>query len=259
MNEVFLKYANYYDIINEGKNYQLEADKINDIIKSKDSKAISVLDLGCGSGIHANYLANMGFEVTGVDFSSEMIAIANKKRENEYSLNKHRLNFIQGDIRSIELGKQFDVIISMFHVFSYLNSNIDLSSAYSVINKHLKLNGIFIYDFWYGPGVLNELPSIKIKNIKSKNLEIKRIAYPQLDVNKNLVVVNYEFYLIDNNNNSVNRINESHSMRYFFYPELQILHHENNLKILEFYDPKTIQLPKLNSWNGLIVSKKIDS
>ena len=96
-------------------------------------------------------------------------------------------------------------------------------------------------------------------HLRHKNLEIKRIAYPQLDVNKNLVVVNYEFYLIDNNNNSVNRINESHSMRYFFYPELQILHHENNLKILEFYDPKTIQLPKLNSWNGLIVSKKIDS
>jgi 2-polyprenyl-3-methyl-5-hydroxy-6-metoxy-1,4-benzoquinol methylase len=36
----------------------------------------SILDIGCGTGINANYMASLGFSVIGIDSSREMIRIA---------------------------------------------------------------------------------------------------------------------------------------------------------------------------------------
>ena len=47
-----------------------------ELIDSGKIKPCSAIDLGCGAGNYAVYLASRGFEVTGVDFSSEAIKIA---------------------------------------------------------------------------------------------------------------------------------------------------------------------------------------
>lgn len=52
-----------------------EADKFVSLLNLGDS----VLDVGCGAGIHSKYLIQKGLRVTGIDFSEKMIEIA--KRE----------------------------------------------------------------------------------------------------------------------------------------------------------------------------------
>src|SRR5262245_32846862 len=51
-----------------------------------------MLDLGCGTGRHATYLASKGFDVTGLDLSAESIAMA---RQNA----GRNLRFVRGDMR----------------------------------------------------------------------------------------------------------------------------------------------------------------
>src|SRR5579864_8930898 len=82
-------------------------------------KVKSVLDVGCGTGKQAFFLAEKGYEVTGIDVSRGMIKISiseNNKMKN--------LRFFEMDMRRIDLPqsvkKPFDVIVSFFGGFGYL-------------------------------------------------------------------------------------------------------------------------------------------
>ena len=139
---VFQSYANYYDLIYQDKDYQAECDFLESIFSKYFSKPVrTILDLGCGTGKHDLILQKEGYKITGVDNSKEMLKIAKANLKNA------DINYIEGDIRNINLNKKFDVIISLFHVFSYLTSNEDLDSAFSTVQKHLKENGICIEGF----------------------------------------------------------------------------------------------------------------
>ncbi len=74
----------------------------------------TVLDVGCGSGDNAIYLASRGFEVTGVDFSAKAISIAKQKAANA----KVAVTFLTLDALKIgTLDKRFDTVIDfgLFH------------------------------------------------------------------------------------------------------------------------------------------------
>jgi predicted TPR repeat methyltransferase len=135
---VFNKYSEYYDLIYEDKNYKKEVKYIDELIQKLHPGAKTILDIGCGTGIHANLLASLGYKVLGVDFSEQMIQIANSKKLIEYKENHDLLEFKTGDIRKIDLHDKFDVVVSLFHVISYLNSNQDLNDGLNTIYKHLK-------------------------------------------------------------------------------------------------------------------------
>ena len=39
--------------------------------------------------------------------------------------------------------------------------------------KHLKQNGVFIFDFWYGPGVLTDPPALRQKRLENNEMKTK--------------------------------------------------------------------------------------
>src|SRR5690349_5525981 len=116
---VFNKYAKYYDLFYREKDYAVEVDYI--IKAGKFSPPMSILDLGCGTGGHVLPLAERGFHVTGVDLAEEMIGQAKQKALES----KIVADFFRGDIRSLDLGKKFDAVISMFAVMGYQTENDD--------------------------------------------------------------------------------------------------------------------------------------
>jgi len=83
--KIFQKYANYYDILYQDKDYKKECDFLEKIFEKYSKKRInSILDLGCGTGSHSLILAKRDYEVSGVDLSSQMINRArNKARDNK--------------------------------------------------------------------------------------------------------------------------------------------------------------------------------
>jgi 2-polyprenyl-3-methyl-5-hydroxy-6-metoxy-1,4-benzoquinol methylase len=102
-------------------------------------------------------LAEKGYAMTGVDLSEEMLAVANSQLSTaiqQGSLNSQppSLNFLQGDIRTVRLGKAFDVVVSLFHVVSYQTTNKDLTDAFATARAHLH-RAEFHFDRWYGPAV----------------------------------------------------------------------------------------------------------
>ena len=70
-------------------------------------KGLDVGDLGCGDGYGSYLLFNNGYEVTGMDFSEQMVEIA-KKQE------KAGLKFIQGDLSSLPFeDKRFHAVMAI--------------------------------------------------------------------------------------------------------------------------------------------------
>ena len=76
---VFGKLAKYYDLVHENKNYEQESSYVHGLIQKHNPEAQTILDIGCGTGNYAFAMQTLGYEVTGVDASSEMIEIAKTK------------------------------------------------------------------------------------------------------------------------------------------------------------------------------------
>ena len=102
-------------------------------------KGGSVLDLGCGTGRHSLALSKAGFLVTGIDSSGEALELANKRAKELGNTS----TFLQGDIRSINLGQSFDLVLLVGNVFGY-GTDEDQKKILLRANSHLKNNGVFI-------------------------------------------------------------------------------------------------------------------
>jgi len=215
--KIFQKYANYYDILYQDKDYKKECDFLEKIFEKYSKKRInSILDLGCGTGSHSLILAKRDYEVSGVDLSSQMINRArNKARDN-----KIKVNFIKGDIRKIDLEKEFDAVISMFAVISYQITNENILSVFQVANIHLTRGGLFIFDCWFGPAVLVQKPQGRFKILDRKSEKVIRFVTPVLDILNHTVDVQYKIIKISKNK-ILDEVEETHQMRFLFPQEIK--------------------------------------
>jgi SAM-dependent methyltransferase len=221
MSQVFDSYARYYDLLYQDKDYEGESKYIADRIHEKSPRAKSILELGCGTGVHAEHLARAGYSIHGVDLSREMLDRAEARKVSMAEDLAARLSFGHGDVREVRTGQTYDVVVSLFHVISYQPGNADLEKVFATAADHLKTAGLFLFDFWYGPAVLTQKPEVRVKRLENEEIRVTRIAEPVMRENKNLVDVNYDIFVEEKKSAVINRIHEQHKMRYLFLPELE--------------------------------------
>jgi predicted TPR repeat methyltransferase len=215
---VFNKYAEYYDALYAEKDYVAECNFLEAIFTTYANQPVqSILDLGCGTGGHVLQLAGRGYTVCGVDRSANMLAIAREKKLKMADGEKIILQ--QGDIRSVELNEQFDVVVSMFAVMSYMVSNDDVQMALKTARRHLLTGGLFIFDAWHGPGVMTDPPADRYKFAQKENMRLIRFAHPVVDIVRQAVDVNYKLLNLEGKK-LVSEVDETHSMRFFFPQEI---------------------------------------
>lgn len=248
----FKLYSKYYDLLYKDKNYELESDYIINTIKKYDKSEIkSMIELGCGSGGHANFLAEKKISITGLDRSQEMVHLANSKGINNFE-------GLVCDITNFEISKKFDCAISMFHVMSYLTQYELFIKTLTCVNKHLKFGGIFFFDCWYTPAVINLKPSIKIKTISDHEHTVTRIANPKIDYFTSTVNIDFKIFIEELSNSKISMFNELHSMRHFSALELTLFAKLTGFEILNIEEFMTSKQPTENSWAVSVLLKKIE-
>jgi len=239
-------YSRYYDLLYQDKDYKGEAEYILRLIRKFHPRAKTLLDMGCGTGKHAALFKGAGYDVHGVDASEMMLERAQG--------NHPEIPFTFGDARSVDLHRSFDVVTSLFHVASYQNSNDDVVQYLTNVAQHLAPGGIFIFDFWHGPGVMRDPPSVRVKRLEDPLLRVTRTAKPTLYPLANRVDVHYQVLIDQNDNGESHEIVETHSMRYFTIPELEYFLTTNGLRLEESFGWMSDGLPDINSWTACCVA-----
>lgn len=257
MNEVFDHYAQYYDLLYRDKDYAAETAYVASHIHRIHPNANTILELGCGTGTHAEHFARLGFTVVGVDMSTTMLSQAETRKAGLPTEIAARLTFIHGDVRTIRTSKHYDAVISLFHVMSYQTSNADLENAFTTAAAHLDTGGVFLFDFWYGPAVLSQMPEVRVKNLESEKVRVLRIAEPEMLPNENRVDVNYRLLIEEIATGSIKRMFEKHCMRYLFKPELELLMKYSGFHPDFFAEWMTDQPLNTEGWSSVLVAKRL--
>lgn len=245
----FFDYSQYYNLLYKDKDYSKEAHFIDSCIKKYNKNARSILDLGCGTGQHAKYLARRGYKVHGIDKSEQMLEIA------KIAVKERNVSFSTGDIRNYVSNKTYDVITSLFDVISYQTTNNDLLKSFETAARHLEPSGIFIFDCWYGPGVLTDHPTPRLKRFEDNEFLITRFAEPVIYPNENTVNVKYDLFIQRKSDKTIQEIHEEHLMRYLFRPELELMLANSGFILKGFYENLTMNIPKVNSWKILVIAQ----
>lgn len=216
--EVFGAYAGFYDALYADKDYEAECDFLVDVFAQQGvTPGATVLDLGCGTGGHVIPLARRGFRVAGVDRAEGMVERARAKAAEEGV----EAEFVVGDVRSVDLGRRFDAVVSMFAVVSYQLTNEDLAAMFAVARRHLEPGSPFVFDAWFGPAVLIEQPEPRTKVVRMPDGDsITRAARPTLDVVSQTVEVAYDVTR-ERDGRVVERTAEAHHMRFLFAQEIR--------------------------------------
>jgi 2-polyprenyl-3-methyl-5-hydroxy-6-metoxy-1,4-benzoquinol methylase len=139
---VFAEYAPWYDLLYQDKDYASEVDFVEGRLRDHGVASGKVLDLGCGTGLHAIEFARRGWAVAGVDLSQEMIAGA-KERAEQAGL---AIPFRQGDACEAGPEHDFDTVVSLFHVASYQRDRKRLEGLFRTAYAALKPGGMLFSD-----------------------------------------------------------------------------------------------------------------
>jgi SAM-dependent methyltransferase len=254
---MFTKSAQYYDALYAEKNYSTEVDYLDALIQRHMSGALTLLDLGCGTGRHAIKFTEKGYRVVGVDRSPEMLGKADNRRLGLPPQLRERLLFEQQDIRSLSLHRCFDAVVALFHVVSYQTSNHDLIAALAAAKAHVKSNGVFVFDCWYGPGVLRDPPTARVKRWEDDSYRFLRIAEPVVHFAENTVDVHYQFITVEKATGACTEFAEMHTMRYFFAPELSIALQHVGLELVALTEWMQNYERDATPWSVAVIARPI--
>jgi SAM-dependent methyltransferase len=244
------EYAAAYDALYEEKDYLGECDLIERIFQQYGQGEMRrVLDLGCGTGGHVWPLAERGYQVVGVDRSPFMLERARARGVSA--------RFELSDIAALDLpDPPFDAAVMMFGVLSYQHTNADLQAALSSARRHLRPGGLLFADAWYGPAVLSQRPSQRIKVIDRPGEQVIRVASSDLDTRHNLCTVNYHLWRISEQR-VLAETREVHTMRYVFAPELELFLSGAGFELLrlgsfpDFFEAEATEA----SWNVALAAR----
>jgi ubiquinone/menaquinone biosynthesis C-methylase UbiE len=197
----YRKLAKYYDVIYSFKNYKKESNDITRLIsKYKKSKGNMLLDVGCGTGKHIQYL-KLKYKCAGTDLNGEMLAIARK--------NIKGVEFKRRNMMNLNLNERFDVITCLFSAIGYLKTSDQLKRTFGGFYRHLNPGGICIIDAWFDKSRWH-VGSVHMRAYDYAGLKIARIGYSSIHGNMSVLD---EHYVIAEKNKGVTDVADKSELR----------------------------------------------
>lgn len=113
-------------------------------------RPLRLVDLGCGTGNVAIPLAAGGYNVVGIDFSAEMLAVAEQKwsavRSQSGAVRQGSLRLLECDMCEWELTEPVDVVYSFCDSVNYVTDEADLRQLLRTVAHRLLPGGLFVFD-----------------------------------------------------------------------------------------------------------------
>jgi SAM-dependent methyltransferase len=158
-----------YDLLNSarGKDYVGEASAVASAVRARCAEAATLLDVGCGTGRHIEAFAADGFDCVGVDVSRAMLSQA--------SVRCPETNFIEADIRTMDVGRTFDAVVCLNGTIGYMLTAEDLRAAVSRLRAHLADDGVVVVEPWFAPNQWF-VPNVSAESAKEGDVAVARVS-----------------------------------------------------------------------------------
>lgn len=213
-------YADTYDLVYRDKDYRREVDAVTRLFARYATGGVhKILDLGCGTGRHAEVLLERGYSVTGIDRSEAMLALARQRLAEKAGAD--RLSLQRGDARDFSAGATFDAAVMMFNVLGYLTTNDDVLAAFRSVRRHLLPGGCFVFDIWYGPAVVKDPPRARMTQFDTGDSRVTRFVEGRHDRDTQVCDITIRLLQIAGDRVRLDT-EETHRVRYFFPLELDL-------------------------------------
>jgi SAM-dependent methyltransferase len=160
--------ARYYDRIYAFKAYRDEAEAVRELVARECPNATTLLEVGCGTGGHLVFFREW-FAVEGIDRSAAMLEVAGTKLAG--------VALHEGDMRSFDLGRRFDVVACLFSSIGYVRSVEELGTAVGTMARHLAPGGVLLVEPWFTPDQWHTPGRVRANMmVDDEDLEIARFV-----------------------------------------------------------------------------------
>ncbi len=229
------KYAQFYDLCYEAKDYQRECDFFESLIKHFSNRSVSsVLDIGCGTGRHSIPLAQKGYNVTGIDASSQMLRYAKLFARSAGVGPIFRLSRLP----SILVKGKFDAAASFFAVLNYLPNENALFRALKNIRRVLHPGGVLFLDMWNPEAAIKSYTPITYREIANPSFHILRVSETKIIANK--VTDQFTFFIYDKKNKKIISFKEKHVFRLYSPAQMELYLGKSGFGSVKTFSPLKI-------------------
>lgn len=178
---MFTKSARFYDTIYSWKDYEAESRRVAELIKERNPRARTLLDVACGTGHHLDHLKGM-YEASGLDSDEDMVRLA---RERHPELSIH-----QADMADFNLSQTFDTVICLFSSIGYALSVDRLRQSIATMARHLNAGGILIVEPWLTPEAFEGGKPFALF-VDETDLKIASMDVPEVDGRISVITFHY--------------------------------------------------------------------
>lgn len=224
---MFSKSAKYYNALyaSMGKDYIGETQKVHQIIqKHKISPGNSLLDIACGTGLHASVF-QQHYQVEGLDLDNEMLEVARESYP--------EIPFHQADMAEFDLGRKFDAITCLFSSIGYVKTTSRLNQAIQTMSGHLLPGGVLVVEPWFTPEQLT-VGRVFALFVDQPDLKISRMSLGE--IKGRLSILNFHYMV--GTPQGIETFNERHELGLFVHEEYLGAFHKAGLKTI--HDPEGV-------------------
>jgi SAM-dependent methyltransferase len=212
-------HARYYDLIYASKPYAEEARFVHDLLGGRPGR---LLDVACGSGRHAREFAGLGWEVTGVDYSPDLL-----ERARQAGIDVH-----QQDMRQLDVpGAPFDAVTCLFDSIGYPQDNEGIIAALEGMGRH---GARVAVEFLHAPALLTHADPVRVRRWELPGGgELLRVSETEIDVPAMTMHVSYDVVELRADGGYA-RERERQSNRFFAVEEMRALMQLAGLRVDRF-------------------------
>ncbi|MBO1871786.1 class I SAM-dependent methyltransferase [Lachnoanaerobaculum sp. Marseille-Q4761] len=246
--EQYTNFAKVYDLFMDNVPYDKWVERIRDILHKENIFDGLICDLGCGTGAITERLANIGYDMIGIDNSYDMLDIAMEKK---YASGNDILYLCQ-DMREFELYGTVRAIVSGCDSLNYIQDLSGLEEVFSLVNNYLDPGGLFIFDMNTVYKYQNILGENTFSEVRDQAAFIWENTY---DNNKRINEYDLNLF-IKLENDIYKRFEERHVQRAYTFDEIVSAINSSNMQLEKYLDADTYGDLRENTERILFIARE---
>lgn len=235
----YTRSAAFYDAIHGYKPYAGEAQYVHERIQAHlRTGGNALLDVGCGTGAHDVHL-QAHYRVEGLDLEEQLLRVARERIPDGV--------FHQGDMTDFDLGRTFDVVVSLFSAIGYARTEEGLRRTVANLARHLRPGGVAVVEPWLTPEIFKPgMPRLDVH--ESPELKIARMGRTHREGDLSVIV----FVYMVGHPGGIDHWEDRHLLGLFTQRQMRDAFAAASLEVVE-YDPHGL------TGRGLYIARRPES